>query len=138
MLVKEINRIIQNSPTAVKLSGEIPGHHGRATNRRKSGSRSKNGKQYDGTRHFVGYYNRMWIPAQHGCSVGCEPPSVKYDVTDANSAGFTAQGTMTLFSVFPIIHEPITTLSSRLSLGRDVSARGIVDIVLFCVRVHAT
>ena len=42
----------------------------------------------------------------------------------------TAQGTMTLLSVLPIIHEPIATLSSRLSLGRDVSARDIVDIVL--------
>ena len=53
-----------------------------------------------------------------------------YDITDLDSAGFTAQGTMTLLSVLPILHEPITTLSSTLSLGRDVSARYIVDIVL--------
>ena len=54
-----------------------------------------------------------------------------YEITDPEIAGFTAaQGTMTSLSVFPIIHEPITTLSSRLSLDRDVSARDIVDIVL--------
>ena len=46
------------------------------------------------------------------------------------SESTTAQGTMTLLSVLLIIHEPTTTLSYKLSLGRDVSAREIVDIVL--------